>query len=200
MDNYLKFLLNEAFKSVAQQKLFFAKANDKTLPNKERKKWKQMSNEFKKETNFKKLPNKTKEKELEEIVDDNGVVMRSKKPSDFGTKYITQKRTTDDVIKTGANMMGNYGTTGVQNFRRYAGEIYEVELSGNLGADDTILKDLNFNQAYRYFKNELKLNDDEIKEKMKQLGYSEELPKDNVYLIEYTKEQLNNYFSKKIKK
>jgi hypothetical protein len=53
--------LGEKFESKKQQKLFFAKCNDKTLSKKEQNKWCKMADEFAKDTNFAKLPEKKKE-------------------------------------------------------------------------------------------------------------------------------------------
>jgi hypothetical protein len=53
--------IDEKFKSKKQQKLFFAKCNDKSLSKKEKNKWCKMADEFAKDTNFAKLPEKKKE-------------------------------------------------------------------------------------------------------------------------------------------
>ena len=53
--------LAEKFKSKSQQKLFFAKCTDKSLSKKEQNKWCKMADEFAKDTNFAKLPEKKKE-------------------------------------------------------------------------------------------------------------------------------------------
>jgi hypothetical protein len=53
--------LQEKFKSKSQQKLFFAKCTDETLSKKEQNKWCKMADEFAKDTNFAKLPEKKKE-------------------------------------------------------------------------------------------------------------------------------------------
>jgi len=53
--------LEEKFKSKSQQKLFFAKCTDKSLSKKEQNKWCKMADEFAKDTNFAKLPEKKKE-------------------------------------------------------------------------------------------------------------------------------------------
>jgi hypothetical protein len=56
MDKYIKNIIEETFKSKKQQRLFFAKANDKSLSKKERLKWENMAKEFSDDTNYKKLP------------------------------------------------------------------------------------------------------------------------------------------------
>lgn len=54
--------MNEAFKSKRQQRYFFARANDKKLSKKERKRWKDMASEFSERTDFSELPEKKKRK------------------------------------------------------------------------------------------------------------------------------------------
>lgn len=56
MDQIIQSIIEEAFKSKKQQRYFYAKANDESLPAKERKKWKKWASEFSEKTNFKKLP------------------------------------------------------------------------------------------------------------------------------------------------
>lgn len=50
--------IDETFASKAQQKYFFAKANDTSLPKHEREKWKSMAGEFASKTDFSHLPEK----------------------------------------------------------------------------------------------------------------------------------------------
>ena len=74
MNNFIKQIIEEKFASKKQQRYFYAKANDKTLSKKERKKWQDMAGEFSDKTNFKKLPDEVEkeEQDMEEIVDDHG--------------------------------------------------------------------------------------------------------------------------------
>lgn len=133
---------------------------------------------------------KTKEVDIDEIVDEKGEIMRSKKPSNFDTKFITQKNTTDDVAQTAYGSMGNSGTP--RTSRRFWGEgkvlskkqIMEIHLDDNLGANDTIFKNLSYDKALKYFMNTLKLDEKTAIEKMEQLGYNKDLPKNKVNLIE----------------
>jgi hypothetical protein len=53
--------IDEKFESKKQQKYFFAKCNDKSLSKKEQNKWCKMADEFAKDTNFAKLPEKKTE-------------------------------------------------------------------------------------------------------------------------------------------
>jgi hypothetical protein len=55
--------IDEKFESKKQQKLFFAKCNDKSLSKKEQNKWCKMADEFSKDTIFAKLPEKKETKE-----------------------------------------------------------------------------------------------------------------------------------------
>lgn len=48
--------MDEAFKSKRQQRYFYARAGDKSLPKKKRNRWKKMASEFSSKTNFKNLP------------------------------------------------------------------------------------------------------------------------------------------------
>jgi hypothetical protein len=59
----------EKFKSKSQQKLFFAKCNDKSLSKKEQNKWCKMADEFAKDTTFAKLPEKIKKETKEGYLD-----------------------------------------------------------------------------------------------------------------------------------
>src|ERR1035438_3436985 len=96
---------------------------------------KQQRKKFSKKANLKKSP---EEKEVDEIVDDKGNIIKGKKPTDLNTKTVTSNSTSDEVVKTGTGMMGAFGTTGVQNYRRYWGE---SDMSKALGYEDTLGKD-----------------------------------------------------------
>lgn len=195
MNNFIKNIIEEEFKSKSQQKYFYAKANDKNLPKKERNKWGKWAKEFSSKTDFKKLPDN--KKDVDEIVDELGIVQTEKKPPNFNTKNVTQKKTTDDVIKaTGAGSV--YGKFGVQNYTRRWGEILEVELGQNLGAEETIEKDLSFDKAYKYFTKKLGLDKEQALEKMKNLGYNEKLPKDKIIMIENPKKFIEEYIDELI--
>ena len=89
MNNFIKQVIEEKFASKSQQKFFFAKANEKGASKKEKKKWSKMAQEFSDKTDYSKLPNKKDEvdelqsdTEFNEIVDKNGNIMRSKKPTE----------------------------------------------------------------------------------------------------------------------
>jgi hypothetical protein len=202
MNNFIKNVIEETFASKSQQKYFYAKSNDKSLSPEERKKWKKRAGEYYRKTNFDSLPDKVNnEEEIEEIVDEKGNIMRSKKPINMKTKGTTSAKTSDEFLKAVGNSMGNFGTTGVQNYRKYwgesryitKGELLEVELGDNLGADETILKDKSYDEAYKYFTHELGLDREVALEKMKDLGYNKELPKDKIIVIETPKKYIEEY-------
>jgi hypothetical protein len=191
MNNFLKEIIEETFTSKKQQRLFYAKANDKSLPKKERNKWSKWAKEFSDETDFKKIPDEVKkEKEVDEIVDVNGNISRSKKPANFNTKGITDDDTLDDAVKKGHGMMGTYGSTGVQNYRRYWGE---SDMSKSLGYEDTLGKDEDYEEAKDHFEDDLGLDPEEAKERMNQMGYDKKLPGDKVRLVENPKKFMEEY-------
>ena len=116
MNNFIKQVIEEKFASKAQQRFFFAKANEKGKPMKEKKKWGKWAKEFSDKTNFEEIPNK-KEKEVDEIVDASGNIERGTKPGN-PKAFVTQDRTTDEVVKATRPQQGNYGTK-ISNFVRY---------------------------------------------------------------------------------
>ncbi len=118
MNKFIKQVIEEKFASKAQQRYFYAQAGK---GGKKGKKWSKWAKEFSDKTDFDKIPEKieNEETEVDEIVDKKGNISRKKKPSDMDTKGVTSNSTTDEVVKTGRGAMGSYGTTGVQNYRRY---------------------------------------------------------------------------------
>lgn len=198
MNDFLKDIINETFKSKAQQRFFYAKANDSSEPKKERKKWGKWAKEFSDKTDFDKLPEVAEtEGEIEEIVDELGNIKRDKMPTDAATKGVTAKRTTDQVVKTGANMMGAYGTQGVQGYTRYWGE---SDMSKTLGFDATLGQDASKEDAKKYFEKELDMDEPEAKERMAAMGYDPELPGDKVRLVENPKKFMNDYIESVLSK
>lgn len=192
MNNFIKQVIEETFKSKKQQRLFYAKSQDKSLSSKERKKWASMAKEFSSKTDFEELPEKkAKKKEVDEVVDDNGNISRNKKPTNFNTKGITSNSTSDEAVRTGHGNMGTYGTTGVQNYRRYWGE---SDMSNMLGFDKTMKVDADYDDAEDIFKDDLGLTDDsEVEDRMAQMGYDKKLPKDKVRLVENPKKFVEDY-------
>jgi hypothetical protein len=186
MNNFIKQVIEEKFASKAQQGFFYAQAGK---GGKKGKKWKEMAKEFSKKTDFDKLPDKV-ETEVDEIVDDKGNISRNKKPSNLNTKGVTARKTTDDVVKTGAGSMGIHGVHGTHTSLRYWAE---ADMSNVLGFQDTMLQDKNIDDAEEHFEKELGLGDEETKKRLNQMGYDENLPEDKVRLVENPKKFMEEY-------
>ena len=199
MNEFLKDIITEEKKNKKQQRYFYAKAGDESLPKEERNKWKKWSKEFSDKTDFEKLPEVAEtEGEVDEIVDSIGNISRSKIPTDANTKGITQKKTTDQVVKTGAGSMGIHGVHGTHTSLRYWAE---SDMSKTLGYDATMKQDASKKEAEKYFKKELDMDDDEAEERLDAMGYDPELPEDKVRLVEnpkkFIEEYIENILSKK---
>jgi hypothetical protein len=180
MNKILDDILIEQFISKAQQKFFFSRINDEKLSKKERKKWEILAKEFSDKTNFKKLPEKKVEEDLDEIVDKTGNIGRSKKPSNLNTKGITSNSTTDEFVRTSTGQMGNYFSRGGVVHNKFW---TESNLDKVLGSD-TIRKNLDYDEAKEYFEDDLKIDEPEAEVKMSQLGYDKGLPQGKINLIE----------------
>ncbi len=188
MDQYLKKIIEETFVSKAQQRLFYAKAGDKSTPKKERKKWEKLAKEFSSKTDFKKIPDKV-ENELDEIVDEFGNISKKKVPLTKDSKGTTHK-TTDEIVKTGGGSMGIHGVHGTHTSLRYWAE---SNLSPGLGFKKTLGIDADFEDAKKYFKNELEIDGDEAEERLASYGYDKNLDGDKVRLIENPKKYIEDY-------
>lgn len=215
MKELINKVIEEKFASKKQQRYFYAKAGDKSLPKKERKKWSKWAKEYSDKTNFKKLPEKTKE--VDEIVDEFGNISRTHKPTNLASKNTTSKSTTDQVVKTGAGSMGNapLGPFGKGQqassgpLLKYWGEskeltkdqVIEIALNKALGADQTIMKDVDYDDAKDHMEDDLGLPDDEAEDRLEKMGYDEDLPEDKIRLIEkeknYIEEFIENIIAKK---
>ena len=87
MNNFIKQVIEEKFASKAQQRYFYAKANEKGSSKKEKNKWGKMAKEFSDKTDYTKIPDKVEnEEEVDEIVDKDGNIAQSKKPTNINTK------------------------------------------------------------------------------------------------------------------
>lgn len=190
MNNFIKQIIEEKFASKSQQRKFYAQSQNKDLSKSERLKWKKMADEFSSKTDFDKIPEKVKEEEIDEIVDDKGNIKRNKKPGDLSKKGITQKKTTDQVVKTGAGSMGIHGVHGTHTSLRYWAE---ADMSKSLGYDDTLGQDLDKDDAEKHFKKELKLSDDETEERLEKMGYDDELPNEQIRLVENPKKFIEEF-------
>jgi len=188
MNNFIKNVIEEKFASKSQQRFFYAKANEKGKPTKEKKKWNKWAKEFSDKTDFNKIPDKV-ENEIDEVVDEFGNIAKKKIPLTKDSKGIT-KKTTDQVVKTSAGAMGTHGVHGTHTSLRYWAE---SDLSKGLGYNDTLGKDADLEDAKDYFKKNLDIDDDEAEERLASYGYDEKLDGDKVRLIENPKKYIQDY-------
>jgi hypothetical protein len=209
MNNFIKQVIEEKFAFKAQQRYFYAQAGK---GGKKGKKWAKWAKEFSDDTDFEKIPEKTEEKEIDEIVDEKGNIMRKKIPLSSKKNGITQKNITDRVVKMGAASMGTHGVHGTHTSLRYWAEgreslkkiientINEIEMDDALGYDETLGVDASYDEAYRYFRKNLKLSDDETKERLEKLGYDEKLKGDKIRLIENPKKFIEEFIESVLSK
>jgi hypothetical protein len=212
MEDFINKIIEEKFASKSQQRFFYAQAGK---GGKKGKKWSKWTKEFSADTDFKNLPEK-KKKEVDEIVDEFGNIKRSKKPVNFNTKGTTSKKTTDDTVKASAGSMGNaplgpFGRgqqPGSGPLLRYWGEgkeytkddIIEIALNKALGADQTIMKDKDYEEAKDHMEDDLGIPEDEAEDRLEKMGYDEDLPEDKVRLIEKSKSSIEEFIESIISK
>jgi hypothetical protein len=205
MNNFIKSVIEEKFASKAQQRYFYSQAGK---GGKKGKKWAKWAKEFSDKTDFENLPDKVDEKEegeIGEIVDKSGNISTKKIPKSAKSKGVTQKDITDRTVKSAYASMGTHGVHGTHTSLRYWAEgkenlkkliettIDEIEMDDALGYEETLGRDATYDQAYNYFKNKLKLSDDETKERMEKLGYDEDLKKGKIRLIENPKKYIEEF-------
>lgn len=186
MNKFIKQVIEEKFASKAQQRFFYAQAGK---GGKKGKKWSKWAKEFSDKTDFDNIPDKVEEKEVDEIVDKHGNIATGKKPTDFNTKGITQKKTSDEVAKSGFGSMGRMAKVGGTTMRYWA----ESDMSKALGFDDTMAKDADYEDAEEHFKDELGLDEPEANDRLAQMGYDKKLPDDKVRLVENPKKFMEEY-------
>lgn len=199
MNNFIKQVIEEKFESKAQQRFFYSQAGK---GGKKGKKWNKLAKEYSDKTDFENLPDQV-EKEVDEIVDDKGNIGRSKIPTNFNTKGITQRKITDKVVKSGAGNQGSIGAHGNYVTLRFWAEseaakdekLLEVELDGTLGADSTILKPGGPAKYPEAKKKMMKLvgDDDEAEDRIEKMGYDKNLPDDKIRLVENPKKFMEEY-------
>ena len=202
MNNFIKQVIEEKFASKAQQRFFYAKAKGG-----KNKKWSKWAKEFSDETDYSKIPDKVeKEEEVDEIVDAHGNIARGKKPTDLNSKGVSSDSTSDEVVRTGKGMMGNYGMTKTQNYTKYwgegkltKGELIEIAMKDALGFDATMGVDADYEEAEEYFEKDLGLDSEETKDRMDQMGYDEDLPDDKIRLVEDPKKFMEEYLESILK-
>jgi hypothetical protein len=121
---------------------------------------------------------KTKEQDVEEIVDYDGSIMGSKIPLDVNVANTTSQKTTDDVVDATRQLpsVKNGGDVRI----RYWGE---SDMTATLGYEDTLGKDLSYEEAKKYFMDDLGFDEVEAEERLKALGYVKKA-EDKVRLIE----------------
>lgn len=195
MNNFIKQVIEEKFASKAQQKFFYAKANEKGKPKKEKKKWSKWAKEFSDKTDYDEIPDKV-EKEVDEIVDEKGNFANGKKPNNFNTKGTTSNSTSDEVGLTSAGQSSISPIMGM-GYRRYWGE---SDMSKVLGADKLLRSDnVDYEDAENEFEN-LGIEDPaERDERAKQLGFDPSLPDDKVRLVENPKKFMEEYIDNLLK-
>ena len=199
MNNFIKQVIEEKFASKAQQRFFYAKANEKGKPKKEKKKWSKWAKEFSDDTDFKEIPDKVeKEEEVDEIVDAAGNFATSKRPANFNVKGTTSNSvngTETDPAKSGFGQTSISPIMGM-GYRRYWGE---SDMSKALGAEDTIMDDANYEEAKKKFI-ELGVTDPkELEDRLGQMGYDPKLPDDKVRLVENPKKFMEEYIDNLLK-
>jgi hypothetical protein len=195
MNNFIKQVIEEKFASKAQQRFFYAKANEKGKPKKEKKKWSKWAKEFSDKTDYDEIPDKV-EKEVDEIVDAAGNFAKGKKPPNFNSKGTTSNSTSDEVALTGAGQSSISPKLGM-GYRRYWGE---SDMSKVLGADKLLHSDdVDYEDAESEFEN-LGIEDPaERDERAKQLGFDPSLPDDKVRLVENPKKFMEEYIDNLLK-
>ena len=195
MNNFIKQVIEEKFASKAQQRFFYAKANEKGKPKKEKKKWSKWAKEFSDKTDYDEIPDKVeKEEEVDEIVDAAGNFAKSKKPGN-PKSGITSDSTSDEVALTAAGQSSISPKLGM-GFRRYWGE---SDMSKALGAEDTIMDDASYEEAKKKFI-ELGVTDPkELEDRLGQMGYDPKLPDDKVRLVENPKKFMEEYIDNLLK-
>lgn len=193
MNNFIKQVIEEKFASKKQQRFFYAKANEKGSSKKEKGKWSKWAKEFSDKTDFEKLP-ETSEVEMDEIVDEDGNIMTSSMPISRKAKGITSKSTSDMAQRTGKGMLGSPGIGGVANLNRTLPYLAETDLTKNLGYDDTLGQDEDYEDAKKHFEDNLGMSDDDAEDRLNQMGYDEKLKDtDKVRLIENPKKFMEEY-------
>lgn len=190
MNKFIKQVIEERFASKKQQRYFYAKAGDKSLSKKERKKWGKWAKEYSDDTDFEKIPNEVKEKEVDEIVDKEGNYIKGEKGGNLATKGITSNSTSDEVVKTGAGQMGDHGVHGTHTTLRYWAE---TDMSKALGYEDTLGQDEDYEDAKDHFEDELGLDEPEAEERLEKMGYDKKLPDDKVRLVEDPRKFMEEY-------
>jgi hypothetical protein len=196
MNNFIKQVIEEKFASKSQQRYFFAKANEKGSSKKEKNKWGKMAKEFSDKTDYSKIPDKIEnEEEVDEIVDAQGNIGQSKKPTNMNTKGTTADDTSDNSARKGHGMMSTSATMGYGiGYRRFPLE--EVELDGVLGGEN-ILNNVPYDEALEDMEKEKGLPEDEAEERLEKMGYRP--GDDKLNLVENPRKFMEEYLESILK-
>jgi len=104
-----KVSVKEEFKSKKQQRYFYAKANDESLSDEERAKWKKRAGEFSEKTDFEEIPEKVgEEQELDEFVNNVGASIGGDEKNVNNTEIRTAPQATSDEFNTVAIQPNRY--------------------------------------------------------------------------------------------
>jgi len=133
MDKYVKNIIEETFASKKQQRYFYAKANDKSIPKKERKKWSKWAKEYSDDTDFEKIPEKV-ETEVDEIVDEKGNVARRKIPISKESKERLSSYGYDEKLKGDKVRL-------IENPKKFVNDYVESVLNKKSNSSDLVKKD-----------------------------------------------------------
>jgi hypothetical protein len=209
MNNFIKQAIEEAFASKAQQRFFYAKANEKGTPKKEKGKWSKWAREYSSKTDFSKIPDKKEEEkdenqmslQFDEVVDEKGNIAMNKKPTNFNKVGITQNKTTDEVVKTAHGQMGAIGKVsgrGAMNTMKYWAE---SDMSKVLGADKLLHSDdVDYEEAKDEYE-DLGIDDPiEQDKRAKQLGFDPNLPDGQQRIVEDPKKYMEEYIESVLSK
>jgi len=188
-------LLKEKSVSQSQRGLIFSKRKQYGSKKNTPKKWKWIWNsdwENKGKLPKRKKPEKTDEEEVDEVVDADGNIQTGDKSNDFNVKGVTSPKTSDEYARAVGGQMGGAGLDGGGNAARLMRYFGEEDMSKVLGAE-TIEKDLPYDDAKEHFEDELEVPEDEIEDRLKELGYESDYAEGVLRLVENPKEYVRDY-------
>jgi hypothetical protein len=224
MNNFIEQVIEETFVSKRQSELTM-KNNSIAKPKKKEKKEQKLSDEVHngqidektkkiqqpsshdkgntkvyptRPTPWSKSVKKPTRKEVEEIVDADGNIQTGDEPGNPNA-YIRSKKTTDQVAKATMGQMGSFGVlggaTGANKTLKYWAE---ADMSKALGNEIKNDSDKDLEDATEYFEKDLEVGDeDEAKERAKQMGFDGNLPDGQIRLVEDPRKYIEEYLAKK---
>ena len=199
MNNFIEQIIAEAFKP---------KTNSVTKPKK-KEKIQQPSSHDKgdmkwyptRPTPWSKPIKKSKKKDVDEVVDEEGNFISGDAPGNPNA-FITSKSTTDQASKVVSGQMGSYGvgfggqTGGNKTLKYWA----EADMHNALGAEVANDTNMDLNDTVEYFEDELEVTDpEEALKRAKEQGKDASLPKGTVRLVENPRKYIEEYLAKKAK-